>query len=104
MEDTVKPTFSRTSTTETRTDLRELRKLIRQKVLTDKEEQVIRMRLGVSEPEASRLQFRGQNHEDSRVKLALMERAYLEEQREGRRDPELTERKKRIIEKLRSLS
>jgi len=97
----VKHTRSTTSITEARTQVRGLRKLIRQRVLTDQEEQVIRMHYGISEPEATRLQFRGQKHEESRIKLAMMERDYLAELRDV--DPERAARKARIIEKLRSL-
>jgi hypothetical protein len=57
------------------------------------------MHYGISEPEATRLQFRGQKHEETRIKLAMMERDYLAELRDV--DPERAARKERIIDKLR---
>ena len=97
----MKRTRSTTSITEARTEVRELRKLIRQRVITDKEEQVLRMRRGISEPDAAKLHFRGQGHEETRIKLAMMEREFLNELRAD--SPEVSARKQRIIDKLRNL-
>ena len=97
----MKHTRSTTSITEARTEVQGLQKLIRQRVLTDQEEKVIRMRYGISEPESAELQFRGQNHPETRTKLAEMERNFID-QLSGV-DPERAARKERIIAKLRSL-
>ena len=100
-EEPVKSTRSKTSITEARTQVRGLRKLIRKRVLTDQEEQVIRMRHGVGEPDSTKLQFRGQKHEETKIKLAMMEREFINELREV--EPEREARKERIIDKLRNL-
>ena len=97
----MKFTRSTTSIVEARTQVRGLRKLIRQRVLTDQEEQVIRMRYGISEPEVTKLHFRGQNHEETRIKLAMMEQEFLSEMRNT--DPERAAKKEAIVEKLRNL-
>lgn len=94
-------TRSKTSITEARTQVRSLRKLIRKRVLTDQEEQVIRMRHGVGEPDSTKLKFRGQKHEETKIKLAMMEREFINELREV--EPEREARKERIIDKLRNL-
>lgn len=95
---------TRTQTTQTTMERRELARLIRQRKLTDKQEQVLRMRYGVSEPHKARLQFRGEGVEETRIKLAMMEREFLGELRsETVADSEADGRKARIIEKLRTL-
>ena len=95
---------TRTQTTHTTMERRELARLIRQRKLTDKQEQVLRMRYGVSEPHKARLQFRGEAVEETRIKLAMMEREFMVELRaDTAGEPELDSRKARIIEKLRTL-
>ena len=97
----MKHTRSTTSITEARTRVQGLQKLIRNRVLTDQEEKVIRMRYGISEPESAELHFRGQNNEETRNELAEMERNFID-QINGV-DPERVARKERIIAKLRLL-
>jgi DNA-directed RNA polymerase sigma subunit (sigma70/sigma32) len=88
---------------QTRTTEREgVREALSQSKLTQEEENVLRMRMGVSEPGSHSLEFRGQDHPETRAKLAMLERSLLEalRRRPDAPSPELAERKARIIRKL----
>lgn len=64
----------------------------------------MRMRFGISEHASSKLQFRGQAHEESRIKLAMIERELLDEFRSPKPPvDDYAARKDRIIRKLREL-
>jgi hypothetical protein len=67
---------TKTTTTETRrvtTTRTDLRKALRKADLTATEEQLVRMRLGLSEPPSARLTFRGQDDAELSTKLAMLE-------------------------------
>ena len=64
--------------------------------LTPKEEQIIRMRYGISAGPDHRLEFRGQEHDETRVKLAMIEQLAIQAMR-ARRGPS---KKEKIIDKL----
>ncbi|MCB9727425.1 MAG: hypothetical protein H6744_01890 [Deltaproteobacteria bacterium] len=66
---------TKTTTTETRraTTRTELRKALRKADLTVAEEQLVRMRLGLSEPPSAKLVFRGQDDAELATKLATLE-------------------------------
>jgi DNA-directed RNA polymerase sigma subunit (sigma70/sigma32) len=68
-------------------------------VLSPKEEQVLRMRYGIAASPEQPLEFRGQDNEETRIKLALLERAALEAL-ESRRSPS---KKAKIVKKLSEL-
>ncbi|GMV42065.1 MAG: hypothetical protein AMXMBFR64_37810 [Myxococcales bacterium] len=77
------------------------REALRRADLTQEEENVLRMRLGVSEPPTHALEARGQNHPETRAKLAMLERSLFEAMR--RPDPSAPEyaaRRARILRKL----
>lgn len=70
--------------------------------LTQEEENVLRMRMGIGEAASHELEFRGQSHPETRAKLAMLERTLLEAMRR-RPDPdapEYAERRARILRKL----
>lgn len=67
--------------------------------LTAMEEQIIRMRYGIAAAPEQRLEFRGQDNEETRVKLAMIEQLTLEAMR-ARRAPT---KKDKIIDKLTKL-
>jgi hypothetical protein len=101
----VKPTKT-TTTTQTgsaRTRTEALSRALDAQPLDDKLEQILRMRHGVSEGPEAALRWRGQGHEETRIKLAMMEREYLNELREATTSPDLLARKQRIVDKLRDL-
>lgn len=79
-----------------REDARSTAKLGRAR-LTPKEEQIIRMRYGIAASPEHKLEFRGQENEETRVKLALIEQQALEAMRAARRGPS---KKAKIIDKL----
>lgn len=67
---------TKTTTTETRratTTSTDVRKALRKADLTVTEEQLVRMRLGLSEPPTTRLSFRGQEDAELATKLAMLE-------------------------------
>lgn len=67
--------------------------------LTAKEEQVIRMRYGIPLSPDQELEFRGQDFEETRVRLALIEQRILQSLRSRRADS----KKDKIIDKLTKL-
>ncbi|NUN13909.1 MAG: hypothetical protein HUU55_09790 [Myxococcales bacterium] len=93
-----------TTTTTTQTTARDLRTALTKADLPPSEEHFMRMRFGITEPASSKLQYRGQTHEESRIKLAMIERDLLDEIR-GANHPtdDYAARKERIIRKLREL-
>jgi hypothetical protein len=48
-------------------------------ILSLEEELLVRMRYGINLGSSDQLDFRGQNHDESRIKLAMMEKALLDE-------------------------
>jgi hypothetical protein len=48
-------------------------------VLSREEELLVRMRYGLGLSPTERLEFRGQDNEETRIKLAMMEQALLDE-------------------------
>ena len=55
-------------------------------VLNREEEILVRMRYGLSLDASDHLQFRGQENEETRIKLAMMEKALLDELAEQQTD------------------
>lgn len=55
-------------------------------VLSREEEVLVRMRYGLSLDAGDRLEFRGQDNEETRIKLAMMEKALLDELAEQETD------------------
>ncbi len=55
-------------------------------VLSREEEVLVRMRYGLTLDAGDRLEFRGQENEETRIKLAMMEKALLDELAEGETD------------------
>jgi len=55
-------------------------------VLSREEEVLVRMRYGLALGAGDRLEFRGQDNEETRIKLAMMEKALLDELAEGETD------------------
>jgi hypothetical protein len=102
MEATVTTTRT-TSKTQTAVDVENLRSSLRRAALETRLEQFLRMRLGVNEPEDTPIEYRGQNDEQTRVKLAMMEREFLDELRGALTPPEVAQNKERILRKLRDL-
>lgn len=67
-------------TTVTRTITREaVKTAISEGLLSVEEELVVRMRYGISLGAGDKLQFRGQDNEETRIKLAMMEMSLLDE-------------------------
>jgi len=66
--------------TELRTLTREeIHAAVGEKVLNRDEELLVRMRYGLDLDAGDRLEFRGQENEETRIKLAMMEKALLDE-------------------------
>ncbi len=65
-------------------------------ILSAQEEQVLRMRYGIGAPPDQPLEFRGQDNEETRIKLALLERAALQ----ALQAPKGSSRKAKIVKKL----
>ena len=95
----------RNSTTTTVTTKTDIRKALAQGVLTPEEERVIRMRHGISEKPSAALELKGQQFEEVRAKLAMMENSLLETIQGGTARAESGEnstRKQHIIDRLRN--
>lgn len=89
-----------TTRTKAKTPTKPARRLTRARdILDPQEEQVLRMRYGISASADHPLEFRGQDNEDTRQKLALLERAALEAL-QARRVPS---KKAKIVKKLTEL-
>ena len=91
-----------TTVVTTKTDIREA---LAQGVLTPEEERVLRMRHGISEKPSAVLELKGQHHEETRAKLAMIENLLLETMRDGTaRSEERTNssQKQHIINRLRN--
>ena len=101
----MKPTKTTTTTRTTQVQINKeaLREAFDRKVLDRRLEQILRMSLGIGEPGSTQLEFRGQSHEETRIKLAMIERECLNEILGASSEPEFAERKSRIIEKLRNI-
>ena len=80
----------------------QVREALNRPGLTQEEENVLRMRMGIGEPGSHELEFRGQNHPETRAKLAMLERTLLEamRRRPDPNAPEYAERRARILQKL----
>ena len=66
--------------TELRTLTREeIRTAAGEEVLSREEELLVRMRYGLDLDAEDRLEYRGQDNEETRIKLAIMEKALLDE-------------------------
>lgn len=73
--------------TELRTLTREaIRSAVGEEVLNREEELLIRMRYGLGLDSGDSLEYRGQDHEETRIKLAMMEKALLDELAEHQSD------------------
>jgi hypothetical protein len=73
--------------TEIRTLTREeIRTVVGTNVLSREEEVLVRMRYGLSLDVGDHLEFRGQDNEETRIKLAMMEKALLDELAEQETD------------------
>ena len=99
---------TKTTTTEVQRTItrREVRKAMAKADLTNEEELVMRMRLGLAESVNAQLDYRGQGDEELALVLANMEAATLHEMRPRTLAPvpeEGGELKKAIISKLRKL-
>ena len=88
-----------TRTTDTKERMRET---LAKAKLTQEEENVLRMRHGVSEPGGHRLETRGQDNPETRAKLALLEKSIIDamRRRPDPTDPVYAARKARILKKL----
>ena len=69
---------SRTTTERRTATRREVLKALRKTELTHEEELVLRMRMGLSEPGSTTLEYRGQQNEELSAKLALIEAEALD--------------------------
>lgn len=99
---TTRTTTSATQTgTRTATEISTFRRALREAELTPEEESVLRMRFGIGEEAHASLSFRGQSHDQSRVKLAMMERDFLNDAREIDTPPDVALNKDRLLDKLR---
>ncbi len=93
-----------TTTVTTKTNIREaLREAARQGVLSDQEEQILRMRKGIGVGGDEKLQLRGQHMPETRAQLARIEKEALEAvaPRTARNVETDTSAKARIIARLR---
>jgi DNA-directed RNA polymerase sigma subunit (sigma70/sigma32) len=91
-----------TTTVTTKTDIREA---LAQGVLTPEEERVLRMRHGISEKPSAVLELKGQAHEETRAKLAMIENLVLETVRGGvapSEERKNSSQKQHIINRLRN--
>ena len=57
----------------------EIHAAVGEDVLSREEEILVRMRYGLGLEASDRLEFRGQENEETRIKLAMMEKALLDE-------------------------
>ena len=92
--------------TRTITSRRELLKALERADLTHTEELVLRMRLGIDEPESTELQFRGTEHPELAARLAMIESDALKHLRPNPVDADVIEHeelKSAIIDDLRDI-
>ncbi|MGM0576206.1 MAG: hypothetical protein ACQEXJ_10800 [Myxococcota bacterium] len=96
---------NKTSTWTRRATRTELRKAVREAHLTPREEQVLRMRLGLTEDATP--EFRGQDQPEVATKLARLEAEALRRVRPpspvSQSDADGEARKRAIVEKLRKI-
>ncbi len=95
----------RNSTTTTVTTKTDIRKALAMGVLTPEEERVLRMRHGISEKPSAALELKGQQFEEVRAKLAMIENSLLETMQGGNAraaSGENSTRKQHIIDRLRN--
>jgi len=64
----------------------EIHAAVGEEVLNREEELLVRMRYGLGLDASSHLEFRGQENEETRIKLAMMEKALLDELAEQQTD------------------
>ncbi len=75
----------------------DIRRAIQEGRLTEEEERYVRIRFGLSEPPSAPLPWRGQAHDETRAKIALMEAALVGDRLPPPQDP----LKAKIIRRLR---
>lgn len=100
-----KNSSSRPGGVQTRTatqTVEQVREAMHRTRLTQEEENVLRMRMGIGEPGDHELEFRGQDNPETRAKLAMLERTLLDamRRRPDPNAPEYAERRARILRKL----